>query len=77
MLSNQDAKACPECGEVYEQLSQHYARTDGHRPQLADSAIEVLTGILMGDGCIKQQKTTHPQMQILIVQPRYLQWLQN
>lgn len=76
MLDSVGEVACPTCGKAFNQISHHYAEKPNHRPVLEDSVIDVLTGILMGDGSMVNN-ANHPQMKIDITEPRYLSWLKR
>jgi len=44
---------CSECGKMYESISHHWGTNPSHEPELSEYQHEVLTGVLMGDGCVR------------------------
>jgi hypothetical protein len=43
---------CPTCGEEYDALGIHLTHSDKCNPEISDRKIEILRGILMGDGWV-------------------------
>jgi hypothetical protein len=66
--------ACPECGEEYKQLGQHWRWNKHHRPSFTDYQKEVITGLLMGDGCIRRSDK-NPRIQCEMISPNYLEYI--
>lgn len=46
---------CPECGNVYDRIGQHWAFNESHRPDLTDYQKKVVRGLLLGDGCVSTE----------------------
>lgn len=72
-------KTCPECGEVYKRIAQHWAYNESHRPELTERQLDIATGVLMGDGCIKvdSRKGHYANFQIEMITKPYLEWLSD
>lgn len=47
---------CPECGKDYEKLGYHLSQGGCEFPEVDDSKRQILSGLLMGDGYIKESK---------------------
>lgn len=43
---------CPECDEEYDSLGTHFRYNESHRPSISGEQHEVVTGLLLGDGCL-------------------------
>lgn len=67
---------CPECGEEYEQLGKHWRWNPDHRPELTQHQKEVISGLLMGDGCVNRD-SKNPLIQCNMIRPNYLEYLDN
>jgi hypothetical protein len=67
---------CPQCGENYQQLGQHWYYSPSHRPELTEKQIEITTGLLMGDGSVGKDNKNH-RLQTAMISPNYLEYLDN
>ena len=67
---------CPNCGEEYQNLAQHWRYSPSHRPELTQKQLEITTGLLMGDGSINpSSKNCHLETEM--ISPNYLEYLDN
>lgn len=66
--------ACPECGEEYKGLGHHWSWNPDHRPSFTQHQKEVITGLLMGDGCI-QRTGKNPRIKVEMISPNYLEYI--
>lgn len=69
-----DKVACPECGKKYKSLGQHWHHSPDHRPSFTDHQREIITGLMMGDGCINKG-SNNPILQVNMTSPNYLEHL--
>jgi hypothetical protein len=67
---------CPKCDKNYKKLGNHWQHNPTHRPNLTDKQREILTGILMGDGCIVKRNTS-PYMKVEMTTKSYLNYLDD
>jgi hypothetical protein len=65
---------CTECGNEYKQLAQHWRHSPSHRPNLTQKQIEVTTGLLMGDGSIRNRHKSY-YLKTAMISPNYLKYL--
>jgi hypothetical protein len=68
--------SCPECGERYKRLGGHWKANPDHRPELTEYQHNVVVGVLMGDGHIKQDTSTS-YLQVNITESQYLGYLDD
>lgn len=68
---------CYSCGSSYESLSTHWHRSkDCDHPELTDYENQVITGSLMGDGCI-DKTGANPRLQVTMTNKNYLMFLEK
>jgi len=67
---------CPDCGEEYVDLGNHWQHSPKHRPKLTQKQIDVVTGLLMGDGWISNN-SKNSSIFVEMISPNYLQYLDN
>ena len=65
---------CPECDNEYSCLGNHWGMSDCSYPSLTQKQKEVITGILMGDGCICDT-SKNPRLKVTNTSEKYLQYL--
>jgi len=66
---------CPECDDEYEMLGTHWRYHPSHRINFTDKQMEVLTGLLMSDGCVSARGSRNPSFRLFNTNQEYLQWL--
>jgi len=66
--------SCPDCGERYKRLGGHWKYNPTHRPELSNTQHKIVTGLLMGDGHIKEDSSTS-YLQVNMTNRRYLEML--
>lgn len=64
---------CPSCGSEYEQLGTHWQWNPEHRPTPTQEQMEILDGILMGDGTI-QKNAGHNHIRLTSITKDFLDW---
>lgn len=67
---------CPGCGNRYKKLGSHWAQSDCEYPDLSEYQEEVVTGILMGDGCLCN-RGGNPYIVVQCVKKNYLKYLDS
>lgn len=68
---------CPNCGKDREQLGTHWAQSKScEYPELSDYQHEVATGVLMGDGYIKETHASN-YLAVQMVTEEYLSYLSS
>lgn len=67
---------CYSCGRSYERLSTHWNTSKNcDYPSLSNYEKEVITGVLMGDGCISRQPDANPRLQVIMTNNIYVYYL--
>jgi hypothetical protein len=71
------SKVCNQCGNEYKQIGNHWVHNPScNHKEFTKHQREIITGVLMGDGCIIQQRK-NPRLQVKMISPNYLQYLAN
>ncbi len=69
---------CYSCGRSYERLSTHWNTSKNcDYPELKDYEHQIITGSLMGDGCLSQQSCSYPRLQVVMTNKDYLMFLEK
>lgn len=69
---------CPECFGEYEQLGKHWAVGSCDYPNLTSRQMEIVTGMVMGDGYIHNHSTgKNPHFRTNMTNRRFLEWLDS
>lgn len=68
---------CPDCGEDYTQLSQHWRLSSCSTPDLTDRQIEILTGLMLGDGRLVRKDGRKPYFSVSNTAKNFLEWFDN
>jgi hypothetical protein len=69
-------KVCPKCGNSYKQIAQHWRWNSSHRPNLTNKQRQVITGLMMGDGCLNRGNK-NPRVEISMISKNYLEHLDD
>lgn len=77
IMSKSESVACPECGDEYKALGQHWSMGSCDPPALTDYQKELLTGLLMGDGCIRDQQNGNSWLRVAVIEKPFLEWLDD
>lgn len=67
-------KQCPNCEGTYDKLGLHWNRGCSY-PSFSDMQLEILTGLLMGDGTVV--RGTNPSIRAHMTNKEYLEFLDN
>jgi len=68
---------CKQCGESKTNLANHWRMSsDCDYPPLSEEQMDILTGIVMGDGTV-DRSGANPRIKIEMVNEEYLTWLDN
>jgi hypothetical protein len=71
-------EVCPNCGNTFSQIGNHWNRSSNcDYPNLTETQREIITGVLMGDGCINRGASKNPLLQVKMINEQYLQWLDD
>lgn len=70
---------CPDCGNNYEKLSSHISHNSVscELPELNTTQKEILTGLLMGDGCVNYHSKYNPYIEANMITKEYLEYLKE
>lgn len=67
---------CPSCGSGYKALGGHWTGSCDP-PQLTDYQNELLTGLLMGDGYLRNQQNGNSHFNVRVIKKPFLEWLDD
>lgn len=68
---------CPSCEREFERLGSHWARSMCERPSFSKRQLEILTGLLMGDGDIHGQNDPNPHFRVRMTNRDFLSYLED
>lgn len=68
---------CPSCGNDYQRIGTHWTMSSCEHPPISEYKKELLTGLLMGDGCIDGPEGGNSRMQVFNISIRFLEWLSD
>lgn len=68
---------CPVCSEENSRLVQHWDSQRCDFPQLSKHQRDVVTGVLMSDGCINRRKGRNPRLKVDSINEEYLSYLDS
>lgn len=68
---------CHDCGKDYEALGNHWSLGSCNYPELNDRQVEILKGMMMGDGGVYTQHEGNPWFATDMVKREFLEWLSD
>lgn len=67
---------CPSCGEQYKKIGSHYTLSDCGHPEFTDRQVEILEGMMLGDGWVNHHNETgNPFFAVGMTNYKFLKWL--
>lgn len=69
--------ACPDCGNEYDRVGTHLSASSCSYPDLSSYQIDVLTGLLLGDGDVERRGTDKPKFRVRSTQRDFLSHIYN
>lgn len=69
-----NTEQCYTCDNNYTDLGNHYSYNPSHRPRITSKQNDIITGVLMGDGCICRD-SKNPRFTVSMVTPEYINYL--
>lgn len=70
------SRKCPDCGNDYSVLGIHLSRSECEYTSITDYQKQVITGLLMGDGCIMKGDKNHA-LSVRVIKREYLEYIDN
>jgi hypothetical protein len=67
-----DTVICDGCGNEYVNPSRHWTANESHRPQITERQMDILRGIVMGDGTVSR-RDYNPLIKMKMITEDYLQ----
>jgi len=65
---------CQQCGNEYQRIAQHWSKGSSCSfPSFTDHQQEIITGLLMGDGCVNTG--SNPRIIVQMISPNYLEYI--
>lgn len=68
---------CPDCKCEFTRLGSHWAISDCDYPSFTNEQRNIITGVLMGDGWIKNKRDRNPYFAVSMINEDYLDYLNN
>lgn len=68
---------CPACGAEKSHIGKHFALSDCGYPEIDAETLEILTGLLMGDGNISQPNSGNCTFRLSMINKKFLDHLDN
>jgi len=66
---------CHQCGNEYQKIGSHWSQSSScSHPSFTDHQQEIITGLLMGDGCI-YTGNRNPYIIVKMISPNYLEYI--
>jgi len=70
-------EVCQQCGKKYKEIGQHWVQSNScSHPKFTTHQREIITGILMGDGCL-DRGNKNPYLIVEMISPDYLSHIQQ
>lgn len=63
---------CESCGNKYKRIGSHWAQSECSYPELTDKQLEIVKGLLMGDGCLTNREGK-PYVIVQCCEKKYLE----
>jgi len=76
-MATRRQKSCPDCGNTYSGLTQHWRMSGCEFPEYTDGQIKIVEGLLFGDGTIYKRDGQNAVFQIGSSQKTFLKHLQS
>lgn len=67
---------CPECGNSFSHISNHWNYNESHREEFTERQIDIITGLLMGDGTINTN-AKNPRFSVSMINEEFLHHLDD
>lgn len=67
---------CPVCEKPFKQLGCHWRYKPEHRPSFTNKQLNIIRGILMGDGCL-DTTSKNPRIKVECIEKEYLEYLER
>lgn len=70
---------CPDCGNWYSRIASHWSQSDCQWPDIDEYQMELLKGMMLGDGSLHQYQNDagNPYIRFQMTNKTFLQWLSN
>lgn len=69
-------RKCPTCNDEYKGRGQHYRSSNCGYPEPDETDIDIIEGLLMGDGWLSS-RPTNSKLQIRLTNKEFLEWLDS
>jgi len=69
------ADVCNQCAEEFERIANHWNQSNCSHPEITNQQKEIVTGLLMGDGCLPSRGSRNPKIRASMTSPNYLKYL--
>lgn len=69
---------CESCNtdKEYENIGTHWYYSPSHRPEITETQHEIITGLVMGDGCV-EKRGDNSNLRVSMINKKYLDYLDN
>jgi len=70
------SSTCRQCGREFQRIGTHWRKSDCEYPEFTEKQNEIITGLLLGDGCVlRSNPTSNPRVACNMVAEEYLEYL--
>jgi len=77
-MSTENSQICLSCGTEYQRIGSHWSRGSCSYPELTREQEQIITGLVMGDGCITNENgKTHPRLIVSMITEEYVEYLNS
>lgn len=66
---------CPDCDGEYQRVAGHVSRSDCEWPELSDYQVELLTGLMLGDGGLIRRTDRNPYYKLKMANEQFVNWV--
>jgi len=68
---------CNDCCNEYERIAQHWALSSCDYPEMSDYQHELVTGLLMSDGCVSSNENSKARLRVVSTDREFLEWIDS
>lgn len=76
-MSEMGRDKCPTCSDYFKSIGHHWRRTTECEIDISNNQHKVITGLVMGDGCIQNRGGGRPYLVVGMITPEYLEYLNS
>lgn len=70
-------QTCPKCGDRFKSVGHHWRYNPEHRPNIDEYQMDILTGLVMGDGTVNHRHKDKSHICCEMINLDYLEYIDN